>query len=218
MRILRTTTKDKVYSAWLKSELYRMKNNLTPEQVKVIENPNFGDSQENLQREDLILNVFGRSAIINYIPSDITWHEVSIEKADLETLYILAIWDWFIDTGKTFKLSGIPANLSNGHGHRVSNFPPGAADHKSKIDTMAQTMTGNIGDIIMISSTQTGPFTIIDGTHRSSLLAINGNLSGVGAYLGIANDLSQCVWAPEWSGYQDSLTELNQLVDGGHLW
>lgn len=218
MKIHGTTPKDKVYHAWLKSELYRMRSQLTSSEITAIETPDFDNNQQNLQRENLLLNTFGRSAIMNHIPSNIVWHEVSIEKCDVDNLYILAIWDWFLDTGKTYKLSQIPTHLSSSHGHRISNFPPGAADHKTKIDAMSQSGIGNIQDIIMISSSQAGPFTIIDGTHRSSLLTINNNLIGTNAYLGIATDLSQCVWAPEWINYQESIAELTRMVNEGHLW
>ncbi len=218
MKIFTISSKEKVYAAWLKSEFYRMKDKLNSEQITLIENPNFNSQIENEQRENLILNVYGRKPIMDHVPDELTWHEVEIEGKDLENLYILAIWDWFVDTGKTFKLSGVPKNLSSGHGHRVSNFPPGAADHKVKIDEMLKVPNSDIQDIIMISTSDKGPFTIIDGTHRSSLLAIKGNLPGTKAYLGISTDLSKCIWAPEWENYKQGLFELNRLVDGGYLW
>ena len=218
MKIINTSTKDKVYAAWLKSEFYRMKDNLSEDQVTLIEAPNFDNAAENAKRENLILNVYGRKPIMDHVPTNIIWYEVEIEKEDLEKLYLLAIWDWFIDTGRTFKLSGVVKNLSSGHGHRISNFPPGAADHKVKIDEMLKAMDGNIQDIVMVSSSEDGSFTIIDGTHRSSLLAIKGSLTGTKAYLGVASDLSKCVWAPEWENYEQSLVELNRIVNEGHLW
>lgn len=195
-----------------------MENKLTPEQITFIKKPNFGNKEENAQRENLLLNIYGRKSIMDHVPDETSWHEVEIEKNDLNNLCILMIWDWFIDTGRTFKLLEVPFNLSSGHGHHVSNFPPGAADHKVKIDEMSKAMDENIQDIVIISTSENGPFTIIDGTHRSSLLAIKGKVPGTKAYLGIANDLSQCVWTPEWVNYQQSIAELNRLVDGGYLW
>jgi hypothetical protein len=218
MRIVNPTSKNHVHLAWLKSELYRMRSDLASDELSLIENPDLNNSEENLQREELILNKYGRSPIMETVPSQIQWHEVEIEDEDLENLYILAIWDWFIDTGKTYKLSQVPANLTSNHGHRISNFPPGAADHKTKIEAMMSAPEINTQDIILIASSENGPFTIIDGTHRSSLLALNGTISGTKAYLGIANDLSQCVWTPEWTNYEVSKTELSNAVDQGFLW
>lgn len=218
MKILSKSTKDKVYAAWLKSELYRMKPHLSQNQLDLIENPNFDDPQETTQREDLMLNVFGRKPIMDHVPTNIEWHKVEIESGDIESMHILAIWDWFLDTGRTYKLSQIPSKLSSGHGHRISNFPPGAADHKSKIDEMEKVMGKDVQDIVMISTSHSGPFTIIDGTHRSSLLTLRGVLPGTKAYLGIARDLSNCVWAPEWTNYQASIDELSKLADAGYLW
>lgn len=156
MRILVPSTKNKVYLAWLRSELYRTRDSLTQEEIQIIEKPDLDNTE-------------------------------------------------------------VPANLSISRGHRVSNFPP-AADHKTKIEAMAQSINSNIQDIIMISSSHAGPYTIIDGTHRSSLLAMRGILPGTKAYLGVANDLSQCVWTQEWVNYQNTIVELNRLVDAGHLW
>lgn len=195
-----------------------MKDRLNSEQLKLIEESNLENEEENLQREKLLFGTYGRSAILNHVPTTINWHKVEIEREDLDKLYILMIWDWFVDTERTFKLSEVPSNLSSGHGHKISNFPPGAADHKAKIDEMSHVMNNTVQDIIMISASERGPFTIIDGTHRSSLLAVRGQVSGIRAYLGIAKDLSKCVWTPEWDNYQQSLIELNQLVDGGFLW
>jgi hypothetical protein len=195
-----------------------MKGGLTEEEIRVIENPNLEIDEENSRRENLLFNTYGRSAILDKLPDKINWYKGSLEESDLDNLYILAIWDWFLDTGKTFRLSLIPSNLSSSHGHRVSNFPAGAADHKSKIEEMAQSMSGNFGDIVAIGSSKTGPYTIIDGTHRASLLTMSGGLIGTLVYLGVASDLSQCVWTPEWLNYKESLSELNRLVDEGHLW
>ncbi|HSX19026.1 MAG TPA: hypothetical protein VLE91_02720 [Candidatus Saccharimonadales bacterium] len=218
MKIVSTSSKDRVYGAWLKSELYRMKEKLSSEQLGLIENPDFNNPAENEQRENTILDVYGRRPIMDSVPTNVIWHEVEIEEKDLENLYLLAIWDWFIDTGKTFKLADVPNNLSSGHGHRISNFPPGAADHKAKIDKMLKKEGKAVQDIIMISSSEDGPFTIIDGTHRSSLLAIKGNIPGTKAYLGISSDLSKCVWVSEWEKYEESIAELNKVASEGYLW
>lgn len=218
MKIINTSTKDKVYAAWLKSELYRMKDDLGQEQINLIEMPDFNSPTENAQRENLILNVYGRKPIMDHVPTDIVWHEVEIEENDFKKLHLLAVWDWFVDTGKTFKLSGVPKNLSSGHDHRIPNLSPGAADHKTKIDQMLEKDDEDIQDIIMISSSKEGPFTIIDGTHRSSLLAIRGSISGTKAYLGIAADLSKCLWTTEWENHTQRMSELNQFIYGGLLW
>lgn len=210
------SNQNRVYLAWLKSELYRMRQSLTSEEIGLIERANLNNQAENLKREDLLLNKFGRVAILQHVPKS-EWHDVIIEENDLDRLYILAIWDWFVDTGRTFKLSEVPHNLTHHHGHRIANFPP-AADHKKHIEEIAKSINDEVRDIIMISSSKSGPFTIIDGTHTAGLLVMNDKLTGINGYLAIANDLSQCVWAPEWSGYDNNIKELNRLVNQGYLW
>lgn len=216
MKTIGFTNKDRVYLEWIRSEMFRI-TDPTPLELELVNNPNLQDENHNGLREQLLLDKLGRRAILDKVPKDINWREVIIEGGDLSDLYVLAIWDWFLDTGKTFKLSAVPSSISSGHGHRVSNFPP-AADHKEKLEEMIRSGASNLGGIVMIGQSELGPFTIIDGTHRSSLLVLSNRLHGTRAFLGITPDLSQCVWTPEWAGYQNMLHELNRLVTDGHLW
>ena len=218
MKVIGEVPEAKVILYWLVSELYRLKGELTVDQINIIKYPDLENVEQNTLRKELLYDKFGSSAILDSVPKNINWHEVEIEEVDIEKIYLLAIWDWFLDTGKTYKLSDIPTHLSSPHGHRVTNFPP-PLDHKKKIEEMSNSLQGEIADIVMIATnTDAGPFTVIDGTHRSSLLAIRGQLPGTKAYLGISPDLTQCVWPPEWDNYQRSLDELNKLVDDGYLW
>ena len=93
-----------MYAAWLKSELFRMKPDLTSEQIKLIEQADLDSPQENSERENLIFNVYGRSAILDKVPSSLDWFEGEIESDDLENIFILPVFDWYLDTGGTFEL------------------------------------------------------------------------------------------------------------------
>jgi len=64
MKIINPTSKHHMYAAWLKSELFRMKTDLTPEQIKLIEQPNFDNPDENEQRKLADLSD-GEKAIIS---------------------------------------------------------------------------------------------------------------------------------------------------------
>lgn len=205
--------------AWLKSELYRMRPNLTSEEVKIIEEPDLANVEQNKKREDILLHRYGRSAIIDKLPTQMDWFEVKIERADAEKFFILPVWDWFLDTGKTFKLEDIPISLSSRRGHKLPNYSQEAITHHyRKVTEMLLSPGSNLGELIMISSTKSGPFTIIDGTHSSATLLKNGKLQGTKGFLGIADDLSQCIWSIERADLGIHIATLNQWADQGIIW
>lgn len=218
MIILNPTKRDKVFLAWLKSELYRKRSDLTAEEVASIEGANLEDETENSKREDLLLHKYGRSAIIDKLPGDLDWFEIEIEDQDLDRVFILPVLDWFMDTGKTFQLKNVPSNLSPNRGHRLANFPQMPTTHHQKIQEMTASSDVGKDDIIMISSSNSGPFTIIDGTHRSSVLQIRGGLPATKGFLGIKEDLTGCLWSIERATIQNDLEEMTRLAHQGIIW
>lgn len=218
MIVLNPTTKDKVYLAWLKSELYRKLLELTSEEIALIENPDLENELENNKRENLLLHKYGRSAILDKLPSDLEWSEVEVEDHDLDKIFILPVLDWFMDTGKTFQLKNVPLNLSPSRGHRIATFPQMPTTHHQKIQEMLSSPDLAKGDIIIISSSNDGPFTIIDGTHRSSVLQIRNSLPTTKGFLGVKDDLTNCFWSIERATIQNDLQEMNQLADQQIIW
>lgn len=218
MKIITITTKHHVYAKWLKSELYRVRESLTPTEIALIETPDLQNENDNTQREDLLLNKYGRSAILQQIPGNTTWHEVEIENADTGQIYVCPVFDWFLDTGRTFRLSHTTDHLAPNRGWNFSSTNKGDIAHHQKITEMTASPQ-SYEDIVMISTaTSDKPFTIIDGTHRATFLHRNNNLSGTKGFLGIADDLSQCMWSIERATFQSDIRELNQLAAVGMLW
>jgi len=71
--------------------------------------------------------------------------------------------------------------------------------HFEKIAEMLRDNVDTDGIIIISTNPEHGPYTIIDGTHRSSMLIRQNKLAGAKAFLGISKDLSQCIWSVESS-------------------
>ncbi len=219
MRSIQITEDHHVYSKWLKSELYRVKTDLSTSEIELVENPNLQNLEDNVARKNLLWNKYGRSAILSPLPQNITWHEVVIEVDDIEKMYILPVFDWFMDTGRTFKLKDTTDNLAPNRGYNIRPDLRGSVVHHQKIEEMSISENNNYSDIVIISSGLTDkPYTIIDGTHRSTFLYKNNNLTGTKAFLGIAHDLSSYIWSIERSSMNNDLRELNQLADNGLLW
>ena len=135
MKIINPTSKHHMYAAWLKSELFRMKTDLTPEQIKLIEQPNFDNPDENEQRKHLLFTVYGRSAILDKIPTELDWFEAEIENKDSSGIFILPVFDWFMDTGGNFQLTNVQRHLSPNRGYCLKSIDsPTEVHHFNKID------------------------------------------------------------------------------------
>ncbi len=94
---------------------------------------------------------------------------VDIEDADIASLYILPCREWYLDSGRTFRLADVPANLAPGRhpvGHlaKVDAIAPSLADYEAATTREV---------LILNAAEQTGPYTIIEGTHRATALYRN---------------------------------------------
>lgn len=219
MKYIQLTDEHKVYSQWLKSELYRVRKSLLPSEIVLIESPNLQSSQDNMIRKDLLRNIYTRAIIIDSLPPNIIWHEVIIESGDIDKMYILPTVDWFMDTGKTFRVKDTISNLAPNRGYNLSPTLRGNVSHYQKIKDMSVSGNTDYSDIVIVSSGFTDNlYTIIDGTHRSTFLYKNNRLVGTRAFLGIANDLSGYMWSIERASITNDLRELKQFAEAGMFW
>jgi hypothetical protein len=214
MKIIAPTNQHQVYAEWLKRELYRVKPILPPDQVSMIENPNLKSVEENRKREAMLLHEYKRSNILEELPTQLVWYEATIGGEDLEKLFLLPVWDWFLDSGQTFQLINVPSHLSPKRGHRLRRMP----NHHQKIEMMPFSINNNMFALIMIASKPNGLYTIIEGTHCAVKLFMINKLIGTRCFLGLTDDLSKCYWSIERTDLQTHLESLKQMVDFGLMW
>jgi hypothetical protein len=168
------TTRDELILVWLRSEWEGVVSPKPPDR-QLIDNPDLADQAQNQAREELLYR--HRGPILKELPDDFHPVWVNIEEADLADLYIVPSFDWHLDTGGTFRLVDTPANLAHGRelglGHirlaidhlaKVNAIAPGLANYKA-------TTTDEV--LILIAVNESGPYTIIDGTHRAAALYRN---------------------------------------------
>jgi hypothetical protein len=219
MKILSLSNENQIILKWLISELYRVKPNLDQYEINLIEKANLNNSLENDRRKTLLFYKFGRIAIWKEIPKISEWLEVEIEEVDIDRLYILPVYDWYLDTGRSFKLIDTIENLSPDRGYKFENIPRQQILHYEKITNMIRNPPTDLNGVVIITSNiEKGLYTIIDGTHRSSVLAKKGRLVHLRAYIGIAPNLSNCIWSIERVDIKKHLSELNHLVNCGSMW
>ncbi len=146
----------------------------TAYRVRLIDNADRNNGPDNTHRLILLLcrkpwifDVFCRAP-----DAEVRW--VYIQETDLPRLYIVPSNDWYLDTGRSFLLSGLPDNLhadrsvDDGHG---SWYPR----HKERIGELQNHLADYDGEstehaLLLIAPREAGPYTIVDGNHRAGAL------------------------------------------------
>ena len=162
MRILGPSSRDELILAWLYSEWPRT-DSLRP----LVDHPDLSDAVQNTARVQMLFSI--RANIIQELPHGMRPDLVDIEDADIASLYILPCREWYLDSGRTFRLADVPANLAPGRhpvGHlaKVDAIAPSLADYEAATTREV---------LILNAAEQTGPYTIIEGTHRATALYRN---------------------------------------------
>jgi hypothetical protein len=172
MQEVRASSLEEVILTWLRSEWSGLDCG-TPSDRAIIDNANMDDDRENARRKWLLRH---RSIILNEIPPGASVYCVLIEEIDLSNLYIIPSGDWYLDTGRSFRVIDTPANLRPGRS-ADPGLRFGSIEHYDKVRVISQYMsthsTALSEALILISPTATGPYTIIDGTHRAAALYDN---------------------------------------------
>lgn len=146
-----------------------------PGNKDLIDNPDLTDARENSQRLEL-LNSY-RRPIIGGLPRDIHPKWVNIETEDLPNVYIVPTYDWFLDTGGTFRLTDTAAHLKTGRGADLGGGRE-IITHHQEVDIKSQYLsdydaatTNEV--LVLVAPGEDGPYTIIDGTHRATALYLS---------------------------------------------
>jgi hypothetical protein len=172
MQEVGTSSLEEVILNWLRSEWSRLVYG-TPSDRNIIDNANLGDAAENARRRWLLRH---RANILDEIPPGAPAYRVLIEDADLPSLYILPTADWYLDTGRSFRVIDTPGNLRIGRSADPT-LGLGPIEHYDKARAISQDIStrGTALDepLMLISPTAAGPYTIIDGTHRAAALYDN---------------------------------------------
>jgi len=219
MKALNITNENEMILSWLKSELYRMKHVLDEKEIRLVKKANLDNFHENQARKHLLLNKYGRSAILDKMPIFSTWQNAKIEERDKEKLYILPVFDWFLDTGRTFKVVDTTKHLSANRGHRLNNQPPTKKNHLKKITDMIHNPPKESGGITVVTTNiNSGLFTIIEGVHRACALAKQNKLVGTNVFVGTSPDLFKCYWSIEKADIKQHLLSLENLVNNKMIW
>ncbi len=209
MKEIKDTTYDEMIHAWLKSESFRLTEQGLRFDKKLIYSPDFLSNSDNEKRRQLLM--CRRNGILNKIPRNTEWKIVEISKEDVNNIFIIPVDNWFLDTGKTFKLQSAFKEISPSGNH--VNVVNHILHHWKTHSDVVKDET-----IIMIGITKNGPFTIIDGTHRAVAFERINNGYPWQAFCGISKSMINCGWHIESPLAKNNVIEFHQKFASDKLW
>jgi len=219
MKKIRDATSEEMIHSWLKSESFRLKDQGINFNQKIIDTPDFSSDTENQERRQLMSH---RNPILDEIPHDTIWKIVEVNKKDTNNIFIIPAFDWFLDTGKNFKLQSAFKNISPDRGYRDSEQNNHEIDHYNEVNRKLQFWKSHSDaerdeKIIMIGITKDDSLTIIDGTHRA--IAFNRNNSYPWqAFIGFSKSMINCKWHIESPEARKYLIQCHQDCSVGVFW
>lgn len=216
-----STTQDRMILEWLRSE--RHKPGVPVINGSLLDQPDLADDRENRLRREALHSY--RAPILDLLPAAVEPRLVMVEDVDLPKLYIVPSFDWFLDTGGTFRLVDTVANLQPGRGY-LSPQGPQAITHYVEVMSKARYLSDYDAAtteefLLLIASDAAGPFTIVDGTHRATALYLNDiearNLPWQALLLADPS-IGECLWHIESAQAQTAIRTNRVLASRGSLW
>jgi hypothetical protein len=213
-------TRDDVNLYWLRSEWWKLP---LPSDSVLIDDPDTNDLTQNEERARILQA--SRGPILDHIRADARYRRVRIEEEDLPNLFIITSWDWFLDTGRTFALTNTLTDLQEGRGGMINGVREDVNHFQTVKEKVAyikdQGLDVSDEYLILVATDESGPYTIIDGTHRAAALLAEHQRSPNMPWKGILVD-SPSMTANRWHiGFTDApaiLGGLGDMADQGTLW
>lgn len=181
---------NEIVHSWLKDEwylnYYDQLRQTTP--VKILEDPDFSNADENKTRLELLRHV--RKPMVDPLPNDTEWYIINFNKEDLSRTFIVPSADWLPLTNNTFHILEALKNVE-------SNL-----DHAGRIREIKVAIgNGNVSkNLILVASNSESFFTVIEGNHRAVAFAgkalENSELDFIveEVFLGISPQMKSYIW------------------------
>lgn len=193
MNILRSVTIAEVEAEFLKTEWYKeIYDSIRKQYDAVVHQTNFNDEKNNSIRHKLLWDT--RQPLLEKLPVDVRWYELSLTPQDFSELLIIKGRGWGNTFAKTKKIKEVAELMQSGIPDRGINF-------SLIYDIKKQIGTYNFKErFILIALDINGPYTILEGNHRTVAFQLyameNHNLSYLPktVILGTSPSMSQTPW------------------------
>ncbi|MBI3963525.1 MAG: hypothetical protein HY341_00850 [Candidatus Kerfeldbacteria bacterium] len=221
MILRRAVLFDEVIWAWLASEWTYTVRKVPGADRRLIDAANFRSAKENAARRAL-LDV-RRGNLLDALPATTAWSLVQLQRKDIPLLSILPSFDWYLDTGGTFRLLDTRTHLCSGHGYVDEHGTRQPILHEEHVRDILRKRTARPADwaaepIVIVAATTGGPWTIIDGTHRASAYLRTAMDAPLAAYRGYSRLMRRYGWHIESAGARKRIARARRYIAKGEVW
>lgn len=191
LRSLRSISEDEVISEFLKSDFHRpIFLNYREELRDLVFQPDIKSREENAKRRALFFIRY--LALWNEIPVGTEWHEIEVGAEDLGRIRVFPRAQWRRIGKGNFRINEIVERFRAHENMLGEQF-------QGKISALRERLLcdgGNLGPVILIGVSNSGPLTILDGNHRlvAALLASPGAAQSLRFFCGISPKMKECCW------------------------
>ena len=153
--------------------------------------PNLGDTRENGLRRTLLDIRHG--SLWRELPESTKWFAVRIDASNLHRLRVFPRAQWRKLATGDFGIRQVLDKIQEEHhrGKATGSFHEKIDDIQDKLE---RDSIG--GAVLLIGSSESGPFTILDGNHRVVAAALSSpeGLERFKFYCGLSPQMDQCCW------------------------
>lgn len=210
-----------VIGAWLRSEWSYTVRKVPDADRRLIDRPDFSNPRQNAARRKLLR--LRRGNLVDALPVNTVWSLVTMQPQDFAQVFILPSFDWYLDTGGTFRLLETRSHLQPGRGFLSEQGKRRRTLHHHHVQNILRKRQGNpstwaADPIIIVTATTGGPWTIIDGTHRATAFVQTAIDVSLTAYCGYSRLMRRYGWHIESAGARNRIARARKYIVKGELW
>jgi len=159
--------------------------------AKVVDSPNYGDAIENATRRALFYLRHG--SLWREIPQDTQWFETELEAIHFDRIRVFPRAQWRKLARGDYSLPRIIKSIESGE---AANSADSAFLKKIQDLQEAGPQTNARGAIILIGTSENGPWTVLDGNHRlvASILSSPSSVERFRCFCGVSPRMVYCCW------------------------
>jgi hypothetical protein len=199
LRKIRAVSENEVIVEFLKSDFHGPEFEDHQKWEGLVTSPNLTDDRENSLRRALLFLRHG--ALWRELPTDTQWFEVEVQIKDLEKIRMFPRAQWRKLARGSFAITDLARSIIAAESRDVRDKA-----FFSKITALGQQLRNeaSVGTALLIAIDARGPFTILDGNHRTmaAMLVSPETVQKIRFLCGISPRMGECCW------YQTTISTL----------
>ena len=193
MRIVRTVTEAEAIGEFLKNEFYEADYNVDRDQwEQIVLHPDYTNAYENAVRRALLFR--RRGHMWRELPPDTQWHEVRLEPADMDRIHVFPRAQWSKISNGSYCIGDIVRRIRERRHRDVGDHVIGKIQqlrYRLQIDTHGSST------VLLISTDEKSPATILEGNHRLTAAMLVGSelaSSRFSVFCGLSPRMVESCW------------------------